>query len=71
MDKITENNLENVQLSEQTQAVAGHFSGCIAKKLVKKIGQSSKSLCVSDSSEDCSSYDYLNILSRGGLIVPS
>ena len=71
LDKITEINLENVRLSEETEEVAAHISGYNAKKLVKKFEQCCKSVCVSDSSEECSSYDYLNILSRGGLIVPS
>ena len=42
LDDVMKFDFENVALSEETQEVAAHISGYIAKKIVKKFGQCCK-----------------------------
>ena len=70
-DNIMEIGFENVMLSEETREVAAHISGYIAKKLVKKLGHCCKNYCINESETASTTHVYIDLLSRGGLTLPS
>ena len=71
------NEIYEAQLSDHSRQVATYVAGYIAKKMIERYGcEICKSYLVSskneiDFSSDDNSYDYLNILFRGGLTIPS
>jgi hypothetical protein len=72
LNEIEDINFEKIILSDESREVAVYIAGYIAKKLVKKFGECCKKFCIcSNPSIDSQDTHYLNILSRGGLIVPS
>ena len=70
-DNIMEIGFENVMLSEETREAAAHISGYIAKKLVKKFGHCCKNYCINESETTSTAHVYIDLLSRGGLTLPS
>ena len=70
-DNIVEIGFENVKLSEETRGVDAHISGYIAKKLVKIFGHCCKNYCINESETASTSHVYIDLLSRGGLTLPS
>ena len=73
------NDIYEAQLSNDSRQVATYVAGYIAKKMIKRFDLHCdnckfnlvSSTSESDPSPDDNSYDYLNILSRGGLMIPS
>ena len=70
-DNIMEIGFENVMLSDETREVAAHISGYIVKKLIKKFGHCCKSYCINESETASTTHFYIDLLSRGGLTLPS
>ena len=70
-DNIMEIGFENVMLSDETREVAAHISGYIVKKLIKKFGHCCKSYCINESETVSTTHFYIDLLSRGGLTLPS
>ena len=70
-DNIMEIGFENVMLSEETRKVAAHISSYIAKKLVKKFRHCCKNYCTNDSETASTTHAYIDLLSIGGLTLPS
>ena len=70
-DNIMEIGFENVMLSEETIEAAAHISGYIAKTLVKRLGHCYKNYCINESETASTTYVYIDLLSRGGLTLPS
>lgn len=63
---------ENVLLSEDSREVSVHIAGYIAKKLKKRFGSCCHEFLMGDSiTSDCPDFSYMQILSRGGLTIPS
>ena len=62
---------ENVMLSDETREVAAHICGYIAKKVVKKFGHCCKNYCINESETASTTHVYIDLLSRGGLTLPS
>ena len=63
--------LENVMLSDKTGEVAAHISDYTAKMLVKKFGHYCKNYCINNSETASTTHMYTDLLSRGGLTLPS
>ena len=70
-DNIMEIGFENVMLSDKTREVAALIFGYIAKKLVKKFGHCCKNYCISESEIASTTHVYIDLLSTGGLTLPS
>ena len=70
-DIIMKTGFENVMLSEETREVAAHISGYIAKTLVKKFGHCCKNYCINWSETASTTHVYIDLLSRGGVTLPS
>ena len=70
-DNIMEIGFENVMLSDKTREVAAQISGYIAKRLVKKFGHCCKNYCINESETASTTHVYIDLLSRGGLTLPS
>ena len=63
---------DNVALSEDSREVSCHITGYIAKKLKKRYGSCcNQFLIASPITSESLEYPYIEILSRGGLTVPS
>ena len=63
---------DNVALSEDSREVSCHIAGYIAKKLKKRYGsRCNQFLIASPITSESLEYPYIEILSRGGLTVPS
>ena len=62
---------ENAMLSDQSREVAANISDYIAKKLVKKFGNSCKNYCINKSETGLTTHVYIDLLSRGGLFLQS
>ena len=70
-DNIMEIGFENVMLSDKTREVPAHICGYIAKKVVKKFGHCCKNYCINESETASTIHVYIDLLSRGGLTLPS
>ena len=70
-DNIMETGFENVMLLEETGEVAAHISGYIAKNLVEGFGRCCKNYCINESETASTAHFYIDLLSRGGLTLPS
>ena len=70
-DYIMETGFDNVMLSDETREVAAQISGYVAKKLVKKSGHCCKNYCINESEAASITHVYIDLLSRGGLTLPS
>ena len=63
--------IDNMKLSTDSREVAVHISGYIAKKFIKKKHACCKDHLTGKLSEDNEDHNYIRILSRGGLTIPS
>ena len=70
-DNTVEIDFENVMLSEKTREVAAHISDYIGKRLIKKFGHCCKNYCINESETASTTHVYIDLLSRGGLTLPS
>ena len=70
--KVNENK-DTIQqeLFDNIREVAAHISGYIAKKLVKKFRYCYKNYCINESETASTIHVYIDLLSRGGLTLPS
>ena len=66
-----ETEILEISLCEDSEEVAYHVAGYVAKKVLKKTSCTECRPCLVDSENDRSPAKYLNTLSRGGLIHPS
>ena len=64
---------ENITLSEDSREVGAHVAGYIARNLKKRFGNCCNQFLIADliNNEYVPEFSYINILSRGGLVVPS
>jgi hypothetical protein len=66
-----ESSIYDLSLSPDSKEVAITIAGYIAKKLLKRFKCHQCRLCMIGNTNDLAANHYLNLLSRGGLIVPS